>query len=431
MATTKGKTCLGAYLCLYEPCESVNDLDVVEHYNQSKSREAFDVRDIVDILRHMDHQTHIDILRESLAQAEDKDSPQPDREAYLRTKIRQELRKYFFPAIYRLHGDTEFHSHSTIEELVEVTLQISAGINTTWYPDNRYPLVLRKFGKAPSPPHLETFHQFTQLSAEVRAMIWEYAVTGQNRVVSTYRLRKVTRAPCPVLFLVCKEALFWAIKKYKRVRNGDLLYGSIMPGYFKATGPVISFEDDIVNIGDWDAWNNNKGSKCYVTDIYNRRAAGQGLQQIHQRIEKLSKIGFRRVVVDKNTHVHPEMLFYKNSRKILTTFKNLNNLRSDWCWKWTDKIEEIWQSDEILNRVDSTCRTHFVRIFPPLPGNECQCSLCLRADLNIGVKVLPYNKPEPGDIEEHERIFNRVEPHRFWNGTGLGRDSPFHHFLAQ
>ncbi|KAI1800078.1 hypothetical protein F4811DRAFT_567463 [Daldinia bambusicola] len=417
---------LAFYLASYPMCVSGNDLDVVEHYNKPKAREAFDLRDVMKILSGIDHGALIAFLQESLGQATDKDAPWQDREAYLRSKMRDEFRKFFFAAIPRAPAKIDLHCHSKVEELMETAIQISGGFNATWFRDSRYRTVLRKFGKAPSPPHLETFHKFPQLPPEVRATIWECAVPGQNRVVNTYRLRKVTRAPCPVLFLVCKEALFWATKKYRRVRNGDLLYGSIMPAYSQANGPIISFKNDIVNIGDWKAWNNNRGAKCYVTEMYNRKAGGQGLQQIHLRIQKLSKIGFRRVVVDMDTAVHPEMLFYKNSRKIYTTFKHLNNLRSDWSWKWTDKIQEVWKWDTIRNLVDNTFRGNFVRIFPPVPGNECQCTLCHRADLNIGIRELPYKKPEPGDIDEHERLFDVVEPHQFWNGTGVNMLPPYH-----
>ncbi|KAG4219259.1 hypothetical protein PC116_g32261 [Phytophthora cactorum] len=219
------------------------------------------------------------------------------------------------------------------------------------------------------------------------------------------------------------------MKRYKKVRNGDLLYGKILPAYFEARGPIISFDDDIVGIGDWFAWNPSRGARCYTSEIYDRQAGGLGLRKIHQRIQALSQVGFRRVIVGNEYNgLYPEMLFYKNSRKVHTTYRNLGGIRDDWSWNWTHKLEEVWKSERVYNMVNNTSKESIVRLYPPAPGDECDCSLCERADLNMGIKDIPYKKPGPYDIEEHERIFDMVKPYDHWDGTG-SKSYPFLFYL--
>ncbi|OTB15949.1 hypothetical protein K445DRAFT_300754 [Daldinia sp. EC12] len=397
------------------PPAMVHNLNVVEHYNQPKEREVRDLRVIRKVLGEMSYLKVIEVLRKEVYGG----GPMENREAYLRSKLREIFPKLLSMVVKRLSPGLQIQCSSKLSEIVEVCIQIVGGFNSKWFFDSSHHTLVNTFRKDPVKSHLKTFHKFPQLPPEIRVMIWNLAVRAQDRRVTTYRLRRVLRAPCPTLFLVCKESKFWAMKKYKKVRNGDLLYGKILPAYFEARGPIISFDDDIVGIGDWFAWNPNRGSRCYTSEILGRQAGGLGLRKIHQRIKALSKVGFRRVIVgDKYTSLYPEMLFYKNSRKVHTTYRNFGGIRDDWSWNWTDKLEEVWKLERIYNMVDHTSKESFVRLYPPAPGDECSCSLCERADLNMGIKDIPYKKPDPYDIEEHERIFDMVKPYSHWDGTG-------------
>ncbi|KAF3062040.1 hypothetical protein GL218_03768 [Daldinia childiae] len=272
---------------------------------------------------------------------------------------------------------------------------------------------LSKFRKTPGKmSRLETFHMFPKLPRELRGMIWRYAAWAQDRFVETYRLRRIKSAPCPVLFLTCKEAKFWTTDLYKRVKNGDLIYGRIMPAFRIARGPVISFENDIMMIGDWHLWNSS--STPFPKEVAILQAEGKSLRPIHKRIKARSKRGFHRVAVQRPHHVHPELIFYKNARKHLTTFQMYGG-HNNWGWTWANDIEEVWAIDEVHNYIDASFKAHVARVSPTVPGDDCSCSLCERADAATAKWIpIPYHKPSACDIEEHERIFETIGAFDNW-----------------
>ncbi|KAI1650394.1 uncharacterized protein F4817DRAFT_312762 [Daldinia loculata] len=343
-----------------------------------------------------------------------------NREEYLRMKLHQEYPKLYATVLKNISAEgRKLASPEKIKEIAEIFLQIAGGFHKKWFftlKTDSFNVRLTKFRKTPTTvPHLETFHMFQKLPRELRAMIWGFAVWAQNRFVGTYRLRKIKSAPCPVLFLTCKESKFWATKLYKRVKNGDLLYGRIMPASREARGPVISFENDIVMTGDWRLWNSYYG--YYSKEVVKLQSAGQALRPIHKRIEALCRRAFHRVVLQRPHYVHPELIFYKNARKHVTTFPKYGG-RNDWGWAWTDNIEEVWTIDGVHNYIDNSVKKHLARVFPPVPGDDCFCSLCERADIALG-RELPYQKPDPQDIKEHERIFDMVDARSNWEGESM------------
>ncbi|KAK5625139.1 hypothetical protein RRF57_000855 [Xylaria bambusicola] len=92
----------------------------------------------------------------------------------------------------------------------------------------------------------QTFHFFGKLPAELRMMIWKYALYGQNRLVEIGHQKEgqagiiVNRAPVPSLFLVNWEAYKWTKSSYSRL--GPLINMESTPN---STGPLISFENDV------------------------------------------------------------------------------------------------------------------------------------------------------------------------------------------
>ncbi|KAI1658305.1 hypothetical protein F4813DRAFT_395695 [Daldinia decipiens] len=342
-----------------------------------------------------------------------------NREEYLRTKLHQAYPKLHATVLKNISAEGQkLVSPEKIKEIAEIFLQIAGGFHKKWFwtYDDRFNIRLTKFRNTPpTVSYPETFHLFPKLPSELRHMIWGFAVWTQDRFVDTYRLRRIKSAPCPALFLTCKEAKLHATKMYKRVRNGDLLYGKIMPASRKVRGPLISFENDIVMIGDWELWNSL--GKPYPKEIVKLQAMGLPLRPIHKRIEKLSTWGFHRVLLERPHYVHPELLFYKNSRRHLTNFTKYG-VRCDWGWTWTDNMEEVWTVDGVHNYIDDSVRKYIARVFPPVPGDDCICSLCERADLANGEPLL-YQKPDPSDFEEHERIFETIDAGYYWGGNPM------------
>lgn len=102
----------------------------------------------------------------------------------------------------------------------------------------------------------QTFHYFPKLPPELRIKIWQYAVHAQRRVVTLEpapprwmhegtwihegAIMVVRHAPAPALFLVNKESLYEATKSY--IRFSPTIRAGSTPS---ATGPLISFDDDI------------------------------------------------------------------------------------------------------------------------------------------------------------------------------------------
>ncbi|KAI0534719.1 hypothetical protein GGR58DRAFT_520110 [Xylaria digitata] len=95
----------------------------------------------------------------------------------------------------------------------------------------------------------KTFHLFPKLPPELRSMIWKRAVYTQDRLVSFlvplvpidhhFKI-KIRDAPMPPLFLVNKEAYYESRSCY--VRLDGAITADSPPA---ATGPLISFENDI------------------------------------------------------------------------------------------------------------------------------------------------------------------------------------------
>ncbi|KAI8962234.1 hypothetical protein F5Y11DRAFT_347670 [Daldinia sp. FL1419] len=345
-----------------------------------------------------------------------------DRNAQLREKLHEEFPQYW-PLIKKSLPPSakKLASIGDLKKLIEASIQAMFGFHQTLYfavdPNNYYSRIDNTLHRYPRNPIATSkpnnFPQFSSLPPELRAMIWEFAVPAQDRFVDTYRLRKVKSAPCPVLFLVCKESKSWTSKFYKRVRNGNFLRGKILPIEQEAAGPVISFEHDIVMIGDWKIWNPRE-RMGFVSDIIKRRQDGVALRPIHLQIEKFSKVGLRRVAVNRPHTVHPEFIYYKNARNRVVNFSNLGVKLEDWSWRWTDKVEEVWNVDHIHNQVDGNVKEQVTRIFPPLPGEPCACTLCERADFST-TNPPPYKKPGPFDFEEHERLFDIVDHSKYWD----------------
>lgn len=252
------------------------------------------------------------------------------------------------------------------------------------------------------------FHQFSDLAPELRIMIWKHAVSAQDRIVDTNKLRRITRAPCPVLFLVCKEALRETKEFYQRISQGDILYGRVIPLITNQYAPVVSFEHDIWNIGDWDQWDSRPRLNPVTLDARRRRRDGQPLRSVQRRIEAVRDLRIRRIAVTildtwvpDSPLIRHERLFYKNARWRWTCWDNNRNDRDDWGFAWTDFLREVW-CDSVRG---SSAR--YNRVFPPLPGHKCPCGVCVNFD-NLGEQEAGYEKPAPLDREAHERIFDLI-----------------------
>lgn len=250
----------------------------------------------------------------------------------------------------------------------------------------------------------DTFPYFNSLPAEVRLMIWKEAVRGQDRVVWIDRFRKITKAPCPTLFLVCSESLIAAQEVYKKVRGGDILKGRIMPSYYAWEGPIISFEHDILMIENWHRWRRNRKSMT-SRNARNRLLAGRPLRPMQKRIAEMGKLGISRVAFCETELEHrmPEMVFYKNARKYYTQVDRATDERDEWAWAWTEHVKEVL----ILYRTNIQGRTekreHLCRMFPPRPNSDCACSVCTTW---LTEKNPFYQRPDPQDVASHERLFD-------------------------
>ncbi|KAI0852851.1 hypothetical protein F5Y00DRAFT_272484 [Daldinia vernicosa] len=395
---------------------------------QAPSRE-FEPRDIKLLKKFRGRVDEVSILKMFREFVERKEEVTTNREEYLRMKFREVYPKLYPSILEFVYGQGQgLAAPERIKEILEHYLQIVGGFHKDYFMSLRTPIFsarLVKFRNAPpTTSYPKTFHMFMKLPPELRGMIWEFAVWTQNRFVDTYRLRKIMSAPCPALFLTCKESRSWTTKLYKRVRNGDLLYGKIMPAARAARGPVISFECDIMKMGDWRHWNSPKHN--YPKEVAELRSKELPLRPIHQRIEALSRWGFHRVVLERPHEVHPELIFYKNSRKHLTNYPQFGGY-TGWSWDWTHSIEEVWTIDGIYNYLDHKIRRQVARVFPPVPGDDCICSLCERADTAVIVK-LPYKKPHPLDFAEHERIFETIIPSSYWEDGPKDKAQGLHEY---
>ncbi|CAG8978569.1 hypothetical protein HYALB_00010532 [Hymenoscyphus albidus] len=121
--------------------------------------------------------------------------------------------------------------------------------------------------KVPVSLSKSTFSKFTSLPAEIRFMIWLLAVPGQNRLVHSPTFRTIKHAPCPVLFLVCKEAKACAETQYQRLQQDNkgynLMMGTLTPSNITEGGGLpISLGHDIFVIQSrkWNSWHTGKSN---------------------------------------------------------------------------------------------------------------------------------------------------------------------------
>ncbi|KAI0002791.1 hypothetical protein F4779DRAFT_634949 [Xylariaceae sp. FL0662B] len=179
------------------------------------------------------------------------------------------------------------------------------------------------------------FPRFLELPLELRAMIWQFGVRAQNRVVYTDGLRKVKYASCPVLFVVCKESKIWAEKLYKRLLGDNLLYCKLRPSYFQGYGPIISLDDDIIHLGNWKEW----AVRCSHPVFWSLEChrTGRPLPPICRRIEEFSKNIIRRIAVTPGWFWSRQSIvqLYKKAHKTMA-------YEQAWPYLWAQNIEEVW-----------------------------------------------------------------------------------------
>lgn len=71
---------------------------------------------------------------------------------------------------------------------------------------------------------LSRFQLFPFLIPELRLKIWEYAVPGPAVVCRTWNNAKFDfslRRPVPAVLHVCREARYWTLRRYQRVRQRE------------------------------------------------------------------------------------------------------------------------------------------------------------------------------------------------------------------
>ncbi|KAH6670202.1 hypothetical protein B0J14DRAFT_114480 [Halenospora varia] len=141
---------------------------------------------------------------------------------------------------------------------------------------------------------LDNCPKFSHLPTELRAIIWQLAVPIQNRLVDCPSFRRIKRSPCPVLFLVCKEAKSWAGTQYQRLRlykkSYNLLMGDLVP-ITECTGLPILLDHDIFVIQHrkWSCWIISRSSPA--RDAESTHNHKKKLSEACKRIEKFSTIG--------------------------------------------------------------------------------------------------------------------------------------------
>lgn len=261
--------------------------------------------------------------------------------------------------------------------------------------------------------------EFTKLSSlppELRSIIWQLAVPAQNRVIDCPSFRRIKSAPCPVLFLVCRESKFYAEKSYQRLRfcgrSCNLLMGDLVSldsdGH---QGLPISLDHDIFLIQKrkWWLWRTTVSNP--MADAAASRAGRGKMTTACKRIEKFSALGVCRVCVtcrscreyDSLVRSHcpecsdfREMIFYYNSRIARGRY---NQDEIDWSWKWAHRVLEVFYQHRDWNEPR--------RMFPP--DGPCECSLCQpwsRTDREL-FALLKCAKPPSRDLNAHAALFKR------------------------
>lgn len=276
----------------------------------------------------------------------------------------------------------------------------------------------------PLPLPKPTFVKFSSLPTELRIIIWLLAVSRQDRLVNIPTFRAIKHAPCPVLFLVCKEAKACAETQYQRLqpynKSYNLLMGTLVPS-IEASGLPISLDHDIFLIQSrkWSCWYTGKSNPR--KDATASRTQGKKLTQACKMIEKFSASGLRRVCVtcadctaDLGYHrarqgrslqelCHDcshlcESIFYPGTRALLG--HNNDEEELDWVWKWTYRIDEVFHLHYSWDLVE--------RVFPPT--GACRCSLCQpwsRMDRQY-LQLLKDDITEDLDVDTHNTLFQRI-----------------------
>ncbi|OTB02449.1 hypothetical protein M426DRAFT_24612 [Hypoxylon sp. CI-4A] len=267
--------------------------------------------------------------------------------------------------------------------------------------------------RMPSTTRIRAF-RLMDLPKELRIMIWRRVMYAENRIIETYKLHQITRAPCPITFLICKESFYMTRMKYMRVGGGDLLKGPIitehsLPEQWFWRAPVVSFKNDIFHVDTWNLWDPDGfgfGFNTVAGEVRRLRKVGLPPRSFHQNIEAFSKRGIRRVAVGYHPNRRAaEMLFYRNARLSTTYYVNSGVVKHDgWAWDWAKDIREVWILEKIPNHLTLTDRVYLNQVFPPPPGVPCVCSLCARVNTH-GEMQAGYSKPSPYDFAEHERLF--------------------------
>lgn len=322
----------------------------------------------------------------------------------------------------RMFSYLDFDESVTLYVYYKACVEVFEGIHEAFVTDDGY--VKKLVEKPQRGVQGNTFHQFQNLPTGIRMMIWRLAIRDRNRVVFTKGLRKITYAPCPRIFLVCKDSYACAKLIYKKVRGGDLIQGKVVPVEDRAAGPIVSFEYDIFMADGWDRWRTTQNTGAEQTVRYRRYYLDLPLRPIETRIEafRISRVAFRRAEAESRKF---EMVFYKNARKCYTLVDEMTDERDEWAWAWTEGIEEVWVLDYTPSLCNGRVRRHLNRMFPPLPKSDCVCSLC-QTVLYMGQENVWYTKPDPLDIEEHERLFNQIAMDRNWP-DGVRQPDLAHH----
>ncbi|KAK6063605.1 hypothetical protein SCUP515_12294 [Seiridium cupressi] len=235
------------------------------------------------------------------------------------------------------------------------------------------------------------FHLFMDLPIDIRVLIWEQAMVSQNRMVPAFDLRYVNQAYAPTVFLVCRESREWAMRNYRRARNGDLL-DLVRPYDGGVRGPLICLDTDIFFVQELHCWNGlDRIPTSWMPNF-----------QIHQGIAP------RRVCVDERADpIFAVKLYWPSVRDRPTTFFSVEPSSE---FDWTQHIDEVWYSDQ-----DGII---FGLIYPP-PW-QCECPPCTRLVLR-GIQPRrtcgTLQRPPQGRIchREHGTI-SRASP-------GTGRSS--------
>ncbi|KAI1073929.1 hypothetical protein F5B20DRAFT_565593 [Whalleya microplaca] len=179
------------------------------------------------------------------------------------------------------------------------------------------------------------FPQFLRLPLELQMTIWELAVRGQDRLVRTNLLRKVTYAPCPVLFLVCRRSKQSTEKFYQRLIGNHLLNCRLQPSVVRYPGPILSFENDIIHIGLWNEW--SAIGPCTPSRYDFSRTP---LSPICRRINEFSKNKIRRIAVldTKYYRDRAQRIYHRASYRA----QRLVTSEPDWLYLWAQNVEEVW-----------------------------------------------------------------------------------------